>query len=253
MTLPEIPARDMWQALRATTPARIGLGRAGDALPLHAVLDLQLDHARARDAVHAALDTDRLAAELAPHAVLQVASAAPDRSAYLRRPDLGRRLAKGTSLPGSGGYDVLFVAGDGLSATGVQANAAALVHACIAALPGLSIGPVVIARQARVALADEIGERLRARVTVMVIGERPGLSVADSLGLYMTFSPRVGRADAERNCISNIHGAGGLSAEQAARTLGWLLREALRRGLSGVDLKDDQQHLPSSSTLEGPQ
>jgi ethanolamine ammonia-lyase small subunit len=104
-----------------------------------------------------------------------------------------------------------------------------------------------------VALADEIGERLRARVTVMVIGERPGLSVADSLGLYMTFSPRIGRADAERNCISNIHGAGGLSAEQAARTLGWLLREALRRGLSGVDLKDDQQHLPSSSTLEGPQ
>jgi hypothetical protein len=135
---------------------------------------------------------------------------------------------------------------------GVQAGAAALVHACIAQLPGLNIGPVVIAQQARVALADEIGARFRARVSVMVIGERPGLSVADSLGLYLTFDPRIGRTDAERNCISNIHGAGGLGAEQAAKTLGWLLREALRRGLTGVDLKDDQALLPSSRPLEGP-
>ena len=253
MSAPDVPARDIWQPLRAATPARIGLGRAGDALPLRAVLDLQLDHARARDAVHAALDGERLAAELAPLAVLQVASAAPDRPTYLRRPDLGRRLAEGTSLPSGAACDVLFVIGDGLSATGVQAHAAALVRACIAQVPSLIVGPVVIARQARVALADEIGERLGARVTVMVIGERPGLSVADSLGLYLTFGPRIGRADAERNCISNIHGAGGLCAEQAARTLGWLLREALRRGLSGVDLKDDQQLLASSPTLEGPQ
>lgn len=252
MSVPPAPATDVWQALRATTPARIGLGRAGNALPLRAVLDLQLDQARARDAVHAALDVDRLAAELAPHQVLQVRSAAPDRPTYLRRPDLGRRLAHGTCLPDGPDCDVLFVIGDGLSATGVQAGAAALVQACIAQLPGLNIGPVVIAQQARVALADEIGARLRARVSVMVIGERPGLSVADSLGLYLTFDPRVGRTDAERNCISNIHGAGGLGAEQAAKTLGWLLREALRRGLSGVDLKDDQALLPSSRSLEGP-
>jgi ethanolamine ammonia-lyase small subunit len=137
----------------------------------------------------------------------------------------------------------------------VQGGAAALVRACIAQLPDLTIGPVVIARQARVALGDEIGEALRARVVVMVIGERPGLSVADSLGLYLTFAPHVGRADSERNCISNIHGAGGLSPAQAAQTLGWLLREALRRGLSGVELKDDQPQLSSapSPPLEGPQ
>jgi ethanolamine ammonia-lyase small subunit len=254
MSALQAPAREIWQALRATTPARIGLGRAGDALPLRAVLDLQLDHARARDAVHAALDADQLAAELAPLEIVQVRSAAPDRPTYLRRPDLGRRLAEGTSLPDGPGCDVLFVIGDGLSATGVQAGAAALVRACIAQVPELTIGPVVIARQARVALADEIGERMRARVVAMVIGERPGLSVADSLGLYLTFAPRVGRADSERNCISNIHGAGGLSPDQAAQTLGWLLREALRRGLSGVDLKDDQPHLSSSPSrpLEGP-
>ena len=252
MSVPRVPPTDVWQALRATTPARIGLGRAGNALPLRAVLDLQMDHARARDAVHAALDVDRLAAELAPHEVLQVRSAAPDRPTYLRRPDLGRRLAQGAALPDGPGCDVLFVIGDGLSATGVQAGAAELVHACIAQLSGLTIGPVVIAQQARVALADEIGARLRARMTVMVIGERPGLSVADSLGLYMTFDPHVGRTDAERNCISNIHGAGGLGADQAARTLGWLLREALRRGLSGVSLKDDQPPLLAGTTNEGP-
>jgi ethanolamine ammonia-lyase small subunit len=250
----KVPATDIWQALRAATPARIGLGRTGDALPLRAVLDLQLDHARARDAVHAPLDATKLAEELAPLRVVHVSSAAPDRPTYLRRPDLGRRLAEATPLPDGQGCDVLFVIGDGLSASGVQAGAAALVQACIAQLPELTIGPVVIARQARVALADAIGERLRARVTVMVIGERPGLSVADSLGIYMTFAPRVGRADSERNCISNIHDAGGLSVVQAAQTLGWLLRESLRRQLSGVDLKDDQASLPSSSALplEGP-
>jgi len=252
VSVPRVPPTDVWQALRTTTPARIGLGRAGNALPLRAVLDLQLAHAHARDAVHAALDVDRLAAEFAPLGVLQVSSAAPDRATYLRRPDLGRQLAQGTALPDGPGCDVLFVIGDGLSATGVQAGAAALVQACIAHLPGLTIGPVVIAQQARVALADEIGARLHARVSVMVIGERPGLSVADSIGLYMTFDPRVGRTDAERNCISNIHGAGGLDTEQAARTLGWLLREALRRGLSGVDLKDDQPPLLPGTTLEGP-
>lgn len=254
MSSAKVPATDIWQALRAATPARIGLGRTGDALPLRAVLDLQLDHARARDAVHAPLDAAKLAEELAPLRVVHVSSAAPDRPTYLRRPDLGRRLAEATPLPDGQGCDVLFVIGDGLSASGVQAGAAALVQACIAQLPELTIGPVVIARQARVALADAIGERLRARVTVMVIGERPGLSVADSLGIYMTFAPRVGRADSERNCISNIHDAGGLSVVQAAQTLGWLLRESLRRQLSGVDLKDDQASLPSSSALplEGP-
>ena len=239
----EIVPGELWSRLRRTTPARIALGRVGHALPLGEVLDFQLAHARARDAVHAALDGEALAGELAPLPVLKVESDAPDRATYLRRPDLGRRLsAQSAALLKEVGErgDVVFVIGDGLSASGVQAGAARLVQACIAELGDISIGPVVIARQARVALGDPIGEAFSARVCVMIIGERPGLSVHDSLGIYMTFAPRAGRSDAERNCISNIHGAGGLSPEDAARTLGWLLREALRRQLSGVALKDDQ-------------
>lgn len=234
---------ELWAKLRRTTPARIALGRVGHALPLGEVLDFQLAHARARDAVHAALDSAALEAELAPLPVLHVESDAPDRATYLRRPDLGRQLSPRSAalLADAGGRcDVVFVIGDGLSATGVQAGAARLVRACVDALGDLAVGPVVIARAARVALGDPIGEALGARVSVMIIGERPGLSVHDSLGIYMTFSPRPGRSDAERNCISNIHGAGGLSPHEAARTLGWLLREALRRELSGVALKDDQ-------------
>lgn len=239
----EVVPGELWTRLRRTTPARIALGRVGHALPLGEVLDFQLAHAGARDAVHAALDVPALAAELAPMPVLQVTSDAPDRATYLRRPDLGRCLSQQSAalLAEAGGRcDVAFVIGDGLSATGVQAGAARLLKACVAELGGLAIGPVVIATQARVALGDPIGEALGARVSVMIIGERPGLSVNDSLGIYMTFGPRPGRSDAERNCISNIHGAGGLSPEEAARTLGWLLREALRRELSGVSLKDDQ-------------
>jgi ethanolamine ammonia-lyase small subunit len=234
---------ELWTRLRQTTPARIGLGRVGHALPLGEVLQFQLAHARARDAVHAALDSDAFAVELAPLPVLQVESAAPDRATYLRRPDLGRRLSdRSAALLAEAGRrcDVVFVIGDGLSATGVQTGAARLLRACAEELGDLAIGPIVIARQARVALGDPVGEALGARVCVMIIGERPGLTVPDSLGIYVTFAPRTGRSDAERNCISNIHGAGGLSPQEAAATLGWLVREALRRQLSGVDLKDDQ-------------
>ncbi len=239
----EVVPGELWARLRRTTPARIALGRVGHALPLGEVLDFQLAHARARDAVHAALDPAALTAALAPLPVLEVESDAPDRATYLRRPDLGRRLSARSAavLADAGGdCDVVFVIGDGLSATGVQAGAAQLVRACLAGLDNLRIGPVVIAQAARVALGDPIGEALGARVCVMIIGERPGLSVHDSLGIYMTYAPQTGRTDAERNCISNIHGAGGLSPQEAARTLGWLLREALRRELSGVALKDDQ-------------
>lgn len=239
----EVVPGELWAKLRRTTPARIALGRVGHALPLGEVLDFQLAHARARDAVHAALDGAKLAAEMAPLPVLHVESDAPDRATYLRRPDLGRRLsARSAALlaEACGRCDAVFVIGDGLSATGVQAGAAELLRTCVAELGGLSIGPVVIAHEARVALGDPIGAALGARVCVMIIGERPGLSVHDSLGIYMTFAPRPGRTDAERNCISNIHGAGGLSPHEAARTLGWLLREALRLELSGVALKDDQ-------------
>lgn len=224
--------QDPWRALKAATPARIALGRAGPALPTAAVLDFALDHARARDAVHAAVDFEALAGRIPLPSVI-VASAAPDRTTYLRRPDLGRRLAPGQALPLSP-CDLLLVVGDGLSAAAVEAHAAPL----IAALPpDLGGGPVVLARQARVALGDEIGERMGARMVAVLIGERPGLSSPDSLGVYLTWGPRVGRTDAERNCVSNIR-PGGLSYQAAAARLAWLAREGLKRRLTGVDLKD---------------
>lgn len=238
---------DLWVRLAAATPARIALGRVGHTLPLDKVLAFQLDHARARDAVHAPFDPQALAAQMPGEPALIVASAAPDRATYLRRPDLGRRLSDAGSAaldramadhPDIAGRDVALVIGDGLSATGVAAGAAALVEALRAELAPLRITPPVIASGARVALGDAIGERLRARLAIMIIGERPGLSVADSLGLYLTFGPRIGRADSERNCISNIHANGGLSPAAAAAICGRLVRAALTLGLSGVDLKD---------------
>lgn len=235
--------KDPWARFRQATRARIGLGRSGDALPTRALLDFQLAHARARDAVHSAADFDRLAADLAPLDTLRVHSAAPDRATYLRRPDLGRRLdaASAAALP-AGDWDILFVVADGLSAAAVQANAAPLVHACVARLPALRIGPVVLAGQARVALGDEVAAAMGARLVALLVGERPGLSAADSLGAYLTWDPRPGRADSERNCISNIH-AGGLPIPVAADTLCWLATEAARLKLTGVDLKEDAPSL----------
>ncbi len=239
--------RDPWARLRAATSARIGLGRAGDAMRTRDVLAFQLAHGRARDAVHKPLDVEALAATL-PEMPVVVRSRASDRLTYLRRPDLGRRLdpaCEGALSPGD--HDAVFVIADGLSATGVQQYAAPLLRACMARLEGWRLAPTVVATQARVALGDEIGERLGARICAVLIGERPGLSVADSLGVYLTFSPRFGRRDSERNCISNIHPAG-LGYEAAAEKLAWLMREARVRGLTGVGLKDDSVLLPRGET-----
>ncbi len=217
----------------------------GDALPLHEVLRFQLAHARARDAVQSALDVEAVSRDVAPLPSIAVQSAAPDRAAYLRRPDLGRELnaacrdALAAGRRGAGRWDVVFVAADGLSAIAVQRHAGPLIHACRTRLPGWSVAPVVTATQARVALGDEIGERIGARFSVVLIGERPGLSVADSLGVYLTYGPRVGRRDSERNCISNIH-PHGASIEAAADLLTWLLTEASRLKLTGIGLKDDR-------------
>ena len=229
---------DGWDALRAATRARVALGRAGDGLPTRELLAFQMAHAAARDAVHGRVDFDALAAAFPGRDVLRVASAAPDRATYLRRPDLGRRLADGMTerLP-AGPFDIVFVIADGLSAAAVEAHAGATVTAAIARLGDLSIGPIVLASQARVALGDAIGAAMGARLVAVVIGERPGLSAADSLGIYLTHAPRPGRVDSERNCISNIHGHG-LSPEGAAAKLAWLAREALRLGLTGIDLKE---------------
>jgi ethanolamine ammonia-lyase small subunit len=211
------------------------------------VLGFALDHARARDAVHAAFDCRALAGEVEAlgHATLTVASAAPDRGSYLRRPDLGRRLAPESEalLAGRGGRgptDLAIVIGDGLSAAAAHAHAAPLLAALAGPIrqAGWRLAPVVLAHQARVALGDEIGAILGARMVVMLIGERPGLSSPDSLGAYLTFDPKPGRSDAERNCISNIRPAG-LSYGAAAFKLAWHVREALRLGLTGVGLKDE--------------
>jgi ethanolamine ammonia-lyase small subunit len=230
-----------WEALRRHTPARIALGRAGPALPTKEVLEFGLAHARARDAVHLALDVDRLASELrrAGYAPVRVASQAPDRASYLTRPDLGRRLDEESAKRLAGASELVVAVEDGLSAIAVQSHAVPLL-AALAALSAArwSRAAVVVAQNGRVALGDEIGERLSARLVVVMIGERPGLSSPDSLGVYITHAPRRGRTDAERNCVSNIH-ARGLSYEEAARKVDWLAAAALARGVSGIALKDD--------------
>jgi ethanolamine ammonia-lyase small subunit len=251
---------DIWQYLTKATPARIAQGRVGSSLPTAASLEFALAHARARDAVHAALDGPRLMDELKPLGLesLPVCSAAGSRDAYLVRPDLGRRLAPGsrTTLAGlaATAVDIALIVADGLSARASQTHAPALLAALLPALDreGLSVSPVVIAHQGRVALGDEIGELCKARMALMMIGERPGLSSPDSLGLYLTFGPRIGRHDGERNCISNIRG-GGLSYEVAAFKAMWLIRQALARQLTGVALKDESDtHLPGRSDLALP-
>ena len=230
----------MWDRLRLATRARIGLGRTGDAVALADVLRFQMAHARARDAVQAALDAPALQAALAPRHSVVVRSAAPDRATYLRRPDLGRQLrAEDAALLPPGPCDLAIILADGLSATAVQAQAPAVVAAVLERLPGLSVAPLVIALQARVALGDAVGAALGARLCILLVGERPGLSVADSLGAYITYAPSPGRADSERNCVSNIHAQGGLSARGAADKIAWLVRQALTRQLTGIGLKDE--------------
>lgn len=229
----------LWQRFTGVTRARIALGRSGDALPTQRLLDFAYAHASARDAVAARVDFDALAAALAPVPALRVRSAAADRPTYLRRPDLGRTLSDppaGTLPPGP--FDAVFVIADGLSASAVQAHAAPLLAALLPRLATWKLGPVVLAEQARVALGDEIGAAMGAAQVVVLIGERPGLSVPNSLGVYLTHAPQVGRRDSERNCISNIH-ADGLSYAAAAELLAWLMNEARRLQLTGVGLKEN--------------
>ena len=235
-----------WQDWRSATPARIALGRAGAGMPTDETLRFGWAHAMARDAIHAEFDGETLARTLQGQGwqVAHARSRAPDRATYLRRPDLGRQLDAGDAerlraLGPGGNPEVCIVVGDGLSSLAAQRHAAPLLAALRPQLPAdWRFAPVVIASQARVALADEIGELFGARLAAMLIGERPGLSSPDSLGIYLTHAPRRGRHDAERNCISNVRPEG-LSYEAAAFKLAWLMREAVRRGLSGVQLKDE--------------
>ena len=241
MTTGPLPA--LWTDLRRFTPARVGLGRAGNGLPTAAHLAFQADHAAARDAVHAALDVAALQSALTEAGIgsLAVRSAAGHRATYLRRPDLGRRLleADRACLPVAPAA-MLFVVCDGLSAVAVQRHAAAMLCHIIPPLRAVGpVAPVVIATQGRVALGDDIGGAMGAEAVAVLIGERPGLSAADSLGIYLTWQPRPGRTDAERNCISNVRPAG-LPVAQAAAKLLWLIEAMRRLRLTGVALKDDQ-------------
>ncbi|OBB28519.1 ethanolamine ammonia-lyase [Mycolicibacterium peregrinum] len=237
----EVAVQEFWDELRKTTQARIGLGRAGNALPTRRVLELAAAHAAARDAVHVPLDLDRLR-----QAVLEVGigeptvvtSQATSRDEYLRRPDLGRAPAVGMEVPETPA-DIGFVLADGLSPTALDRHGAELLGALVAQLKDrYTLAPPVIATQARVALGDHIAAQARMRTVLVIVGERPGLSVVDSLGVYLTHLPMPGRTDADRNCISNIHPPDGLGYTEAARVAAGLVDGALALGRSGVDLKD---------------
>jgi ethanolamine ammonia-lyase small subunit len=234
-----------WARLKRHTPARIGLGRAGSGIATAAHLAFQRDHAQARDAVHEALDPAPLLAGLRERGLNAVAlhSAAADRRTFLARPDLGRRLAEGARddldrYPR--GHDLVLVIADGLSARAAQRHALPLLDAALPALRRDSwrLGPAVLVAQGRVAIGDEIGAALEAALVAVLIGERPGLTSPDSLGVYLTWAPAPGRTDAERNCLSNIRPEG-MGYHAAASKLLYLLSEARRRRLTGVALKDE--------------
>lgn len=234
--------------LRSFTPARVALPTAGVALATDEVLRFQLAHAQARDAVHLPLHLPSLAMRLKEEAgvtqTLQLATRAKDRAQYLRNPGLGRGLndASRAQLV-KGEYDLAIVVADGLSSLAVEKNAAPVLATLLPLLQQWAIAPVVLVTQARVAMADEVGEALGAKLALILIGERPGLSSADSLGAYLTWQPRVGLTDAARNCISNIRN-GGLEPVEAARKIAWYLHEAKTRTLTGVGLKES--HLSGS-------
>jgi ethanolamine ammonia-lyase small subunit len=250
------PAPPSINDLRSLTPARVALGRSGASLPTRALLEFTLDHARARDAVHAAFDVAALVAGLTSLdvAVCEVASRASNRSDYLRRPDLGRRLAPAAAerlrrCEAALGR-LAIVIGDGLSPAAVHAHSVELMRSLLPRLCAASIevGCVVVASGARVALGDEIGAILRASLVVVLIGERPGLSAPDSMGAYLTWQPTPQSTDADRNCISNIRPAG-LGYDEAAAKLAHLLHAIRARGTSGVALKDDGDRLLFDGSL----
>lgn len=236
----DVAVQEFWDDLRKTTQARIGLGRAGNALPTRQVLELSAAHAAARDAVHEPLNAEDLIARVRDIGIGEptvVASQASSRSEYLRRPDLGR-LPAALNVPETPA-DIGFVLADGLSPYALAKHGAALLAELVAQLrDDYMLAPPVIATQARVALGDHVGAAARVRTLLVIIGERPGLSVADSLGIYLTHLPMPGRSDADRNCISNIHPPEGLGYREAARVAAGLVAGARALGRSGVDLKD---------------
>lgn len=240
---------DFWIGLRRLTAARIGLLRSGASLATAPLLDLKLAHSRARDAVLEPLDPARLAADLAglSDPVLSIESAAEQHLQYLMRPDLGRRLnapAETILKPHAGCWNAAFVVADGLSARAVQAHARPVLAGAIEPLrnKGWQIAPLVIVRHGRVGIGDAVAAALGAECVVVLIGERPGLSAADSMGAYLTWQPHAQTTDADRNCISNIRPEG-IGYADAARKIAHILFAMRDLGYSGVRLKDDSDRL----------
>lgn len=245
----ELAQPEPWKVLSRWTSARIAMGRIGASMPTNAILEFDMDHARARDAVHEPFNTEAMqeALEDIGFPTLLVRSRAPDRATYLRRPDLGRALdpASAESLRRGGpspSRTLTVVVADGLSSFAPTSHALAFLLRLRDGLVGWHLDPIVIATQARVALADEIGELRGSEATLILIGERPGLKSADSLGAYLTYAPRTGRMDSERNCISNIRPSG-ISYDVAVFTLLHLLNRARAIGTSGIALKDDSSEV----------
>jgi len=242
---------DPWIALRRFTQARIALGRAGHAVPTQALLDFQLAHAQARDAVQFPWDIEAFAEQLRDtgEETLILQTPVSSRSEYLRRPDFGRVLTEESRIRlrnlKASGVDVALIVSNGLSSTAVERRGISLLQTILEGLRvrQFRIAPISLVANGRVALLDDIGSVLDAQVSVIVIGERPGLSAADSLGVYLSYAPKKGNTDAERNCISNIHPPEGLSYESATRKLLYLIEESIRRGFSGVALKDEMDGL----------
>lgn len=255
MTSEDPAVRQFWDQLRTTTQARIGLGRAGNSLPTRELLMLAEAHAAARDAVHVGLDAVRLAAEVGRLGLgepVLVGSSAATRAEYLRRPDLGRIPDEAAEVPASPA-DVGVVLADGLSPQALARHAVPLLTELVAQLRDrYTLATPVIATQARVALGDHVAVRARWDTVLVVIGERPGLSVSDSLGIYLTHLPRIGCTDADRNCVSNVRPPEGLGYADAARTVAGLLAGARRLGRSGVALKDTSKDT-SRAELDGPE
>jgi len=240
--------KDVWNSLRKYTPARIAIGRAGGSLPTQEVLDFAWAHAEARDAVKMELDVEKLAASIERFGVecLKLESAAGDRDTYVRRPDLGRKLSDRSreiisQINPPAASDVALIIADGLSAVAAAEQSVKILETLLPILSAgrITVSPVCIVKNARVAIEDEIGEMLQATAAVILLGERPGLGTSDSLGAYLVYQPKLGKTDADRNCVSNIRNAG-LPPDAAAGTIHYLLSEALRRKVSGVMLKDER-------------
>ncbi|MCE7056376.1 ethanolamine ammonia-lyase subunit EutC [Algoriphagus sp. AGSA1] len=236
-----------WEKLKDFTDARIALGRTGGSLKTQELLQFRKDHALAKDAVWASLDTNSLESAIQDLKLpsITLTSQAENRETYIKRPDLGRKLSKESitliKSSKSEATAISIILADGLSANAIPLHAIPFLQEFLPRINRHSLAPISIVKQGRVAISDEIGELFSSKISIILIGERPGLSSPYSMGIYLTYNPKAGNTDEKRNCISNIR-TGGLPYAYAAEKLAFLCSEALRLKLSGVLLKDTFDH-----------